>query len=67
MEYHEYVAYEPILARRVAAAFLDYLLYFGLVLGYIYLFGRQNEENLMAVKGYGHMFMLFLIWCVDWA
>jgi uncharacterized RDD family membrane protein YckC len=64
MNYEEYVAYEPVLSRRVVAAVLDYILYFTLVLGYIYFFGKRNDQGLMEVNGFRHVFMLFLIWVV---
>ncbi len=64
MKYEEYVAYEPILSRRVVAAILDYALYFALVFGYIYFFGKPNDQGAMEVKGFGHIFMIFLLWVV---
>jgi len=64
MRYEEYVAYEPILARRVMAALLDYALFFGIVFAYLMVFGSPNEEGGLEVNGFRHMFALFVIWAL---
>jgi uncharacterized RDD family membrane protein YckC len=64
MRYEEHVAYEPILARRVIAAFLDYALFFGIVFVYMIFFGSPNEEGALEVKGFRHIFALFAIWAL---
>ena len=64
MRYEEYVAYEPILARRVAAASLDYILFFAMVFAYIWLVGTPNESRQVEAKGFRHFFAIFLIWFI---
>ncbi len=64
MKYEEYVAYEPILARRVAAASLDYILFFAIVFAYIWLVGAPNETGQIEAKGFRHLFVIFLIWFI---
>ena len=64
MKYEEYVAYEPILARRATAAVLDYVLYIAMTFGYVLFFGTPNDQGAMEVNGFGHLFMLFVIWFI---
>jgi uncharacterized RDD family membrane protein YckC len=64
MDYHDIVAYDPLLARRSWAAFLDYLFCFGLVCVYIYLAGERKEAGLYEVKGFSHLFTILLIWII---
>jgi uncharacterized RDD family membrane protein YckC len=64
MDYAEYVAYEPILARRCFAAIVDYGLYFAIVFAITIFFGNPRPDGLHEFKGYGNMLILFLIWLV---
>lgn len=58
----EYVSYEPQLARRVAAALLDYMLFFGLLIGYAALFGEAQGDGRFYVYGIGHLFATAFLW-----
>jgi uncharacterized RDD family membrane protein YckC len=62
MEYEEYVAYEPQLARRVAAALLDYTLFFGIMFGYATIFGEPLGDGQFYVHGFGNLFAVALLW-----
>jgi len=61
LRYEEYVAYEPILARRIAAAVIDYNVFAGLSLLYLYLFGTRVDAFNYAGHG-GHFFIVLLLW-----
>jgi uncharacterized RDD family membrane protein YckC len=62
MDYQEYVRYEPFLARRAWAAILDYLLYLGIFIGYVFFFGTPNAEGMLEAKGIQHVFGVVILW-----
>ena len=62
MDYQEYVKYESLLARRVSTAVLDYLLYGGIFIGYVYFFGSQNEQGVIEAKGIQHLLGVMCLW-----
>ena len=62
MDYQEYVNYEPLLAKRVSAAALDYIFYFALFFGYVYFFGQRNEQGMLEAKGIQHVFGVICLW-----
>jgi uncharacterized RDD family membrane protein YckC len=62
MDYQEYVKYEPFLARRAWAATLDYLLYGGIVFGYVNFFGTENEQGMIEAKGIQHVLAVMFLW-----
>ncbi len=64
MEYYDSSEYEPVLARRCYAAFIDYLLFFALEVIYLILFGREREGGYYVKLFSFHPFAMMSIWIV---
>lgn len=62
MEYEEYLRYEPLLARRVAAAVLDHILLIVIYVVYIYVVGEETSEGTYTAQGPHHFFTMMLMW-----
>lgn len=62
MDYEEYVGYDPQLARRVAAALLDYALFSFIFFAYVKFFGEEAEPGLYEANGIHHVLILWFLW-----
>jgi len=60
----DYQKNDKLLAFRCYAALLDYIVYFTLFYGYLYLFGHVESGGRLEVNGIGHLFILFSIWMI---
>ncbi len=63
MQYEEYIAYNPILAKRAFAALIDYAIFFTAVYAYMVYFGRRLEDGTFYISFFSfHPFALFGLW-----
>lgn len=62
MEYEEYVKYEPSLARRAAAAALDYILFGAIFFVYVYLVGEETSPGNYQANGPHHVLAIMFLW-----
>lgn len=62
MEHESIVRYEFVLVRRAWAAALDYILYGGMVLGYLTIFGTKDDSGSIILNGFHHLFALSFLW-----